>query len=488
MESLQFRLTLFPSSVGTWTVLPQSASLNRTSAVVDEFSAILEADPNIEYVLAVNGYSLLNTALQSNAAMIIAKLKHWHDRKSPEQHQFALTKKYQQLFAQNMEARALVFGAPAIPGLGAVAGFSYVLLDTQSQGAERMFATTQALVGEANQADEIVGAFSTFRAGYPQIWLEVDRVKAKTLGVNVSDIFLTLQTQLGSFYINDFNLFGKTYKVMVQADAPFRQTETDLENLYVTNNEGDQIALTVLLRPEPTQGADVLYRYNTYDSATVNGRPNAGFSSGEAMLAMERLSQATLPVGYKYDWTDSSFEERKSGNMAPIALGMSLIFTFLFLAALYESFMTPFAIILSVPVAMLGAVIALKVTGAPLSLYGQIGMVLLVGLASKTAILILECGKQLREGERMELLDATVEAARLRFRPVMMTGISFVVGVFPLVIASGAGAASRVSLGLAVFGGTIMAAVGGTILVPIFFRLVQGLREVVHRGPTDPPE
>jgi multidrug efflux pump len=470
--------------------LPQSASLNRTSEVVDEMNQLLEADPAIEYVLTVNGYSILNTALQSNAAMIIAKLKHWHDRPNPEQHQFALQKKYQVLFAKNMEARALVFGAPAIPGLGAVAGFSYALLDTQSQGAAQMFTTSQALVARANGAEEINGAFTTFRAGYPQIWLEVDRVKAKVLGVKVSDIFLTLQTQLGSFYINDFNLYGKTYKVLVQADAAYRQTESDLEKLYVPNAAGEQVPLTALVTPQPIQGADVLYRYNTYDSAIVNGRPNVaqGFSSGDAMRAMEEISHSSLPVGYKFDWTDSSYEERKSGNMAPIALAMSLVFTFLFLAALYESFLTPFSIILSVPVAMLGAAIALKTAGASLSLYGQIGLVLLVGLASKTAILIVEFAKQLRESNRMELLDATVEAARLRFRPVMMTGISFVVGVFPLVIASGAGSASRVSLGLAVFGGTIMAAVGGTILVPVFFQLVQGLREKIHGGTTNPPE
>ncbi len=470
--------------------LPQSASLNRTAVVVDEMNELLSADPDIENVLTVNGYNILNTALQSNAAMIIAKLKPWHERKNPSQHQFALQKKYQELFARNLEARALVFGAPAIPGLGAVAGFSYVLLDTQSLGAEQMFATSQAMVAQANQAQEIVGSFSTFRAGYPQIWLDVDRVRAKTLGVKVSDIFLTLQTQLGGFYVNDFNLYGKTYKVMVQADAPYRQTENDLDKIYVSNDRGEPVPLGAMVSHEPVQGADVLYRYNTYDSAIINGRPNAaaGFSSGEAMLAMERLSKESLPVGYKYDWTDSSYEERKSGNMAPIALAMSLVFTFLFLAALYESFLTPFAIIFSVPIAMLGAVVALKITGSSLSLYGQIGMVLLVGLASKTAILIVEFGKQLREQQRMDLLEATVESARLRFRPVMMTGISFVVGVYPLVIASGAGAASRVSLGLAVFGGTIMAAIGGTILVPVFFKLVQQLREVVHRGPTAPPE
>ena len=470
--------------------LPQSASLNRTGVAVDEMNELLMADPAVEYVLTVNGYSILNTALQSNAAMIIAKLKPWHERKDPAQHQFALQAKYQQLFARNLETRALVFGAPAIPGLGAVAGFSYVLLDTQSQGAAPMFETAQSMVGLATASDEIAGAFTTFRAGYPQIWLEVDRVKAKVMGVKVSDIFLTLQTQLGSFYVNDFNLFGKTYKVMVQADAPYRQTEADLDALYVNNAAGQQVPLSTIVTPQPTQGADVLYRYNTYDSAVINGRPDAaaGFSSGDAMNRMEALSKSSLPMGYKFDWTDSSYEERKSGNMAPIALAMSLVFTFLFLAALYESFMTPFAIILSVPIAMLGAVIALGVTGSSLSLYGQIGLVLLVGLASKTAILIVEFGKQLREVEQRELLDATVEAARLRFRPVMMTGISFVVGVFPLVIASGAGAASRVSLGLAVFGGTIMAAVGGTILVPVFFQIVQSLREKLHGGRTHAPE
>ena len=470
--------------------LPQSASLNRTGVLVSEMNQILEADPDIEYVLTVNGYSVLNTALQSNAAMIIAKLKPWHERKNPEQHQFALQKKYQALFAKNLEARSLVFGAPAIPGLGAVAGFSYVLLDTQSQGTEEMFATTQAMVARANGADQIVGAFSPFRAGYPQIWLEVDRVQAKVMGVKISDIFLTLQTQLGSFYINDFNLYGKTYKVMVQADAPYRQTESDLEKLYVNNSRGEQVPLSILVKPEPTQGADVLYRYNTYDSAVINGRPNVAqnYSSGEAMMAMEEISRDALPMGYKFDWTDSSYEERKSGNMAPIALAMSLVFTFLFLAALYESFLTPFAIIFSVPIAMLGAVIALKITGASLSLYGQIGMVLLVGLASKTAILIVEFGKQLREVKKMDLLEATIESAKLRFRPVMMTGISFVVGVFPLVIASGAGSASRVSLGLAVFGGTIMAVIGGTILVPVFFQLIQQTREVIHGGATKPPE
>ena len=469
--------------------LPESASLNRTSDYLDRLYEEMKDDEAIDTILTVNGYSLLNTALQSNAGMIIAKLKHWHERKAPEQHQFALQKKYQQKFNDISGARSLVFGAPAIPGLGAVAGFSFVLEDTQSQGADGLFELTQRVVLEANQSTEIARAFSTFKANYPQIWLEVDRVRAKTLGVRISDIFLTLQTQLGGFYVNDFNLFGQAFRVMVQADADFRQKEQDLRNLYVTNNKGENIPLNVLVTPQPTQGADVLYRYNTYDSAVVNGVPNIlqGYSSGDAMAQMDQIA-ASLPTGYKHDWTDSSYEERKSGNMAPVALGLSLLFTYLFLAALYESFLTPIAIVLSVPVAMVGAMVALAVATAPLSLYGQIGMVLLVGLASKTAILIVEFGKVLRERDEMPLLDATVEAARLRFRPVMMTGIAFVVGVYPLVIASGAGAASRSSLGITVFGGTIMAALGGTLLVPIFFILIQTLREKIHGGRTKAPE
>lgn len=468
--------------------LPEAASLNRTSETVDEITALLEADPNVELVIGVNGFSLLNAALQPNAAMLIAKLKPWEERKEPEQHQFALQQKFRALFAQRLDGRAIVFGAPAIPGLGAVSGFSWVLLDTESRGADEVAGVLNAMLTAANQAPEITGAFSTFRAGYPQIELEVDRVRAKTLGVAISDVFLTLQTQLGGLYVNDFNLYGKTFRVMVQADMPFRQREEDLRKLYVTNARGEMVPLNALVTPTPTRGADILYRYNTYDSATVNGSPNpaTGASSGDAMDTMERLSDDLLPPGYRYAWTGSSFEERKSGNASTIALALSLVFTFLFLAALYESFMTPFAIILSVPIAMIGALAGLLLTGESLSLYGQIGLVLLVGLASKTAILIVEFAKQLREKEGRSLMDATTEAARLRFRPVMMTALSFVAGVAPLLFASGAGAASRQSLGLAIFGGTIMAAVGGTLLVPVFFKLIQGLRERVH-GEPEPP-
>ncbi|GAB3110190.1 multidrug efflux RND transporter permease subunit [Aestuariicella hydrocarbonica] len=496
---LVFLFTLVPTSFipeedkGFFMVevqLPPAASLNRTSDYVDKLYATLENDPAIETILSVNGFSILNAALQPNAGMIIVKLKPWGERTAPDQHQFALQQKYKALFSQIPGGRVTVFGAPALPGMGAVAGFSYVLEDTQSQGAQNMARALGKLIGDMNGLPEVSVAFSTFRADYPQIELTIDRIKAKTLGVSISDIFLTLQTQLGGYYVNDFNLYGKTYRVMVQADSQFRQTENDLANLYVANAQGEMVSMRTFVSTSLVQGADILYRYNTYDSAIINGRPNdaGGYSSGETMAAIDTLSFDSLPSGFRYDWTGSSFEERKSGNMAPIAMGLSLLFTYLFLAALYESMITPISIILSVPVAMIGALIGMLITGESLSLYGQIGLVLLIGMSAKTAILIVEFAKSLREAENRGLHEATVEAARLRFRPVTMTALSFLVGVFPLVIASGAGSAARVSLGLSIFGGTIAGVIGGTLLVPVFFKIFQTLREKVHGGKTNAPE
>lgn len=470
--------------------LPPAASLNRTSDYMDKLYSKLEGDPAIETILSVTGYSVLNTALQPNAGMIIVKLKQWEERKEPSQHQFALQQKYKTILSQVPGGSVTVFSAPALPGMGAVSGFTYVLLDTQSQGAQQMSDTLNDMVLKINGSPAISGAFSTFRADYPQIELEIDREQAKTLGVSISDIFQALQTQLGGYYVNDFNLFGQTYRVMVQADAKYRQTENDLANLFIANANGDMVSMSAFVKTLPDQGADILYRYNTYDSAIINGSPNAaeGFSSGDAMNALDSISAEYLPPGYRFDWTGSSYEERKSGNMAPIALGLSLLFTYLFLAALYESMTIPVAIILSVPIAMIGALVGLLITSTPLSLYGQIGLVLLIGMSAKTAILIVEFAKSQREVGNKSLQEATVEAARLRFRPVAMTALSFLVGVFPLVIASGAGAAARVSLGLSIFGGTIAGVIGGTLLVPIFFKLLQTLREKFHGGKTNAPE
>lgn len=495
MTSLYFLYTSIPTSFipnedkGFFIVdvqLPGGASLNRTELVMDRVTEMLGEDEHIENVLSVNGYSLLNTALQSNAGMIIAKLKPWHDRKTAESHQFALQKKYQAAFAEMPEAQMIVFGAPAIPGLGAISGFSFVLQETQGRSPLELKETIDGLISEANATPPIARAFSTFKTDSPQLRLEIDRLRAKTLGVKISDVFLTLQTQLGGLYVNDFSLFGQTYKVMLQADASYRQNKTALNDLYVRNNKGDLVPMSTVITVKPDLGPDVMYRYNGFNSATINGVPNTadGFSSGNAMDQMEDLAATTLPPGYKFAWTNSSFEERASGNAIPIALAMSLVFTFLFLAALYESFLTPISVLLAVPFAILGALVALKIAGEPLSLYGQIGLLMLMALAAKTAILIVEFAKQQRETEKLGLHEAAMMAAKLRFRPVIMTVLAFAVGVYPLVIASGAGSAARSSLGIAVFGGSIAAAVFGSIFGPVFFKIIQGIREKIHKGPT----
>lgn len=468
--------------------LPSGASLTRTEKIMDRITETIGKDEAVENVLSVNGFSIINNALQSNAGMIIVKLKPWEERKTPESEQAYLEKKFTQEFAAYPEAQTIVFGAPAIPGLGVVAGLSFVLEDTQGRGPQAMTDALASVLPAANQTDELTLAYSSFKADSPQLDLEIDRVRAKTLGVRISDIFLALQAQLGQLYVNDFNMFGQTYKVMLQADAGFRQDERAFDTLYVRNDKAELVPLSALITPKPTLGPDVMYRYNTYNSATITGVPNTGggFSSGDAMTRLEDVAMATMPEGFRYEWTGSSLEERRSGNAVPIALGLSLVITFLFLAALYESFLTPLAVLLTVPFAVLGALISLTLAGEPLSLYGQIGLLMLIALAAKTAILIVEFGKQQREAEELDLHEAAMQSARLRFRPVMMTVLAFAIGVYPLVIASGAGSASRVSLGLAVFGGSIAAALAGSIFGPVFFKLIQGLREKFHKGRTPP--
>lgn len=498
MAGLFFMFTAIPKSFipnedkGFFIVdvqLPPAASLNRTEKVMDEITELLKAEEAMENVLSVNGYSPLNAALQSNAGMVIAKLKPWGDRKDPAHSQAALQAKYQKMFAAIPEAQALVFGTPAIPGLGAIAGTSYVLQDTQGRTPEVMASAVNDVIQKSMAAPEVARAFSTFKPNSPQLEMDIDRIRAKTLGVAITDIFLTLQTNLGGLYVNDFNMFGQSYRVMLQAESQHRQTEADLDKLYLKNNMGEMVPLSALVTINEKLGPEVMYRYNTYNSVTINGVPNAagGFSSGDAMAEFDEITK-DLPDGFRAEWTDSSLEERASGNAVPIALTLSLIFTFLFLAALYESFLTPVAVLLTVPLALLGAIGALMIAGMPLSLYGQIGLLMMIALAAKTAILIVEFGKQQREAAGLGLHEASMQTARLRFRPVMMTVVAFVVGVYPLVIASGAGSAGRASLGVTVFGGALAAAAAGSIFGPVLFKAVQGLREKIHGGRTLAPE
>jgi HAE1 family hydrophobic/amphiphilic exporter-1 len=338
-------------------------------------------------------------------------------------------------------------------------------------------------VAEANAAPEIGQAFTTFRAAVPLIQVDADRIKAKDQGISLNSLFGTLQAMLGSAYVNDFNLFGRTYRVIVQADGEYRNEENDIGRLYVRNRDGEMVPLSTLITTRSTLGPETLNRYNLFNAVTINAMPAPGYSESQAIAAMERISEQ-LPEGFSYDWSGMTYQSLAAGNLAPIIFALALVFVYLFLVAQYESWLIPAAIVLSVPLALFGAFAGLAAASMPLNLYGQIGLVLLIGLSAKTAILIVEFAKQLNEEEGMSIEEAAVEAAGLRFRAVLMTALSFVLGVLPLVLASGAGAASRVSLGLAVFSGMLASAIIGTLMVPASFAFIQRIRQGVRRKST----
>ncbi|EJG1532204.1 efflux RND transporter permease subunit VmeQ, partial [Vibrio parahaemolyticus] len=398
-----------------------------------------------------------------------------------ELHQRALMNKVNQMLNSTPDAASFVFATPAIKGMGAVDGFNLVLQDNLGRSPQELAKTTADFVAQINQLPEVARAFSIFRANIPQRYIDIDRDKAISMGVPLNEIFSTLQAQLGGAYISDFNLFGRSYQVKVQAEEQYRDNIDDIDHLFVRSSSGKMVSLATLVKVKPIFGPDTLSNYNMFSSATVNGAPAPGYSSGDVVKAIEKLAAESLPSGYSYEWSGMTYQEMKAGNMAPIAFALSLLFTYLFLVAQYESWTIPAAVMMAVPVAILGAMGTLLLVGQPFDLYVQIGVVILIGMSAKVAILIVEFAKVLREEKGLSIIDAAKEAARIRFRAVQMTAFAFIWGVFPLVIASGAGAASRHSLGFAVFGGMILSTFVGTLLTPVFFVMMQSLREKFKR-------
>ncbi|BFM19871.1 efflux RND transporter permease subunit [Gilvimarinus japonicus] len=454
--------------------LPDAASSQRSVRVLEDITEMTLRQPGVSDFISVAGFSLLG-GVGSNNGFGIVVLDDWEDRTEPALSVAALLQKLQGLYWAMPEARVMTFNLPPIPGLGASSGFEFQLQDTAGRSPEALARALNGLVYAANSDAELSQVFSTYRANVPQYFLDVDRTKAKAQGVSIGDIFTTLQAHLGSLYVNDFNQFSRTYRVMIQADSQYRLGPDDLRHYYVRNNAGEMVPLMTLASLSPVQGPTSINHFNLYRSATVTGEAAAGLSSGQAIAAMNRVAQY-LPEGFVYEWSGQSKQEIDAGNLAPFLFALALLFVYLFLVALYESWTIPVAVLLAVPVAIFGAFFALQLAGLDNNIYAQIGMVLLIGMSAKTAILIVEFAmEQRREGK--SIFDAAYIAAHLRFRAVLMTALSFVLGVLPLVFSSGAGAASRISLGFTVFGGMLAASVLGTLLIPLFYWAVQHLRE-----------
>ncbi|MDI4652285.1 MULTISPECIES: efflux RND transporter permease subunit [Pseudoalteromonas] len=456
--------------------LPDAAASGRTQDVMHKLGDIVKNEPAATDFIAVSGFSLLGGAGSNNALGIVV-LKDWEERTSPELGLRAVLTRLMGLFWAMPDAQIMAFNPPSIPGLGTSAGFEFRLQDSEGREPAELAQVLNGLIYEANQRPELSNVYSTFRANVPQYFLEIDRNKAKAQGVALSDIFLTLQAQLGSLYINDFNQFSRTYRVIMQAESRFRQNPADLQHYYVRNDEGAMVPLTTLAKLEPILGPTSLTHFNLYRSASISGQPAAGYASGDAIKAMQELAEQ-LPTGYVYEWAGQSKQEIEAGNTAPILFGLAVVFVYLFLVAQYESWTIPFSVIAAVPLALFGAMLALYVIGMENNIYAQVGLVLLIGLSTKTAILIVEFAMEERAAGK-SIFEAALNAARLRFRAVLMTALSFVLGVLPLVFASGAGAGSRISLGITVLFGMLAATIFGTLLVPLFYTLVQSMREKI---------
>jgi hydrophobic/amphiphilic exporter-1 (mainly G- bacteria), HAE1 family len=454
--------------------LPDGASLGRTARAMAQLSEIAQKDPNVDNVIAISGISLLdNSATLANAGGAYVVLKDWSVRQDLRE---VLPQLQKELSA--VDARVIVLPPPPIQGIGNAGGFTMqVELRDGSTDLAKLQSITQTMVANAQSQSGLQRVSSSFRAIAPQLRINVDRVKAQTLHVTVNQVFSTLATYLGSSYIAQFNKFGRVFQVYAQADAAFRLRPRDVDNLWVRNQQGAMIPLGTIVDIRPVVGAPLISLYNLYPSSSISGLPAAGFSSGEAIHLMEENAAATLPAGAASDWTAMSFQEKIVGNQMYFVFAMALLLVYLVLAGQYESWYAPLSIILSVPLALIGPTLSLEMLGIDNNLYTQIGIILLIALAAKNAILIVEVAREHRIKEGKPIIEAALDAARIRFRPILMTSFAFILGVVPLVIASGAGASARKSIGITVFSGMLASTCLAVLFVPSLFVVIQRFEE-----------
>ncbi len=459
--------------------LPDGASMERTDALMRRAEADLKEVHGIGEVLTMGGLNLLTTAYTSNNATIIAMLKPWEERHTEEEQIKNIMMDVRKRFAAYPEAVSIVFTPPPIPGLGSAGGFQYELQDKGGKTPRELDDVARKFLQTASQRPEVASLFTGFRTTIPQVKLDIDRDKARTLDIPINQVFQGLQIYLGGLQVNDFNLFGRTYKVMVQAEQDFRRTPDNIRDIYLRTGDGSMVPMSTLSTVEMVTGPDILQRFNMFRTAEISGANAAGYSSGDALKAMEEVSAAELPQGYGFQWSGVAFQEKLAGGSQGLIFGMALIFVFLVLAAQYESWAVPFSVLFGLPIGVFGAFLLVAWRGFINDVYVQIGIVTLMGLAAKNAILIVEFAKEKYERAGMGLAEAAMEGAKLRFRPIMMTAFAFILGVIPLVKAHGAGANARASIGTAVFGGMLMASIIGILFVPMLYVVVQRVSEKI---------
>jgi HAE1 family hydrophobic/amphiphilic exporter-1/multidrug efflux pump len=455
--------------------LPDGASMERTDALMKRAETDLKSVPGIQEVITMGGLNLLTNAYTSNNGSIIAMLKPWEERKSKEEQLRAILTNVSRKFGAYPEAVSLVFPPPPINGLGNASGFVYELQDRAGRTPQELTATKELVMQAMAKQSEITGIYSGYRTTIPQIKLDIDREKARTLNIPINSVFQGLQIYLGGLQVNDFNLFGRTYKVMLQAEQDFRKSPDSINDIYLRADNGAMVPMSTISKISMMTGPDVLQRYNMFRTAEINGANAPGISTGQALEVMEQLSSKELPQGYGFEWTGIAYQEKEAGGSQGPIFAMAMIFVFLVLAAQYESWAVPFSVLFGLPICICGAFLGVTLVGLENNVYVQIGIVALMGLAAKNAILIVEFAKEAHEREGKSLFEAAVTGARLRFRPILMTAFAFILGVVPLVIASGAGAAARKSIGIAVFGGMLFASTVGLFFIPLLYVVVQGL-------------
>ncbi|HSH94095.1 MAG TPA: efflux RND transporter permease subunit, partial [Roseimicrobium sp.] len=454
--------------------LPDASSLDRSDAIMRRMAEIGLKNKGVESAVQFPGLSISGFSVAPNAGIVFFCLKPFEDRKTPDLTGEAIAASLNQEFASIQEAFVLTVMPPPVNGLGQIGGFKMFIEDRAGLGYDALYQNLQTIVGQSYQTPGLGGVFSTFTVNVPQVDAEIDRVRAKAQGVPLQNLFETMQIYMGSLYVNDFNLFGRTYQVVAQADAPYRDRVDDITRLKTRNAQGQMVPLGSLVKVTESYGPDRAMRYNGYPAAEINGGPAPGFSSGQGETIMAGLAASNLPKGMAYEWTDLTYQRILAGNSAVYVYPLCILLVFLVLAAQYESFRLPLAIILVVPLCLLSAMMGVMLSKGDNNIFTQIGLIVLVGLACKNAILIVEFAKA-KQDEGMSPVQAAIEACRLRLRPILMTSIAFIAGVFPLVISTGAGSEMRRAMGVAVFSGMIGVTIFGLLLTPVFYVILMKL-------------